>query len=77
MLDLIDEELDQEIFKGYCFFEDGKYCPPVTLTGIDEARQYLFLQMNLHYRVIIEDGGGLCVGMSIKGKIVFPKINDN
>lgn len=76
MSNVKNNDVYNEIFYGYCFFEDGTYTPKVTLNSVYEAVNYVRLQMILQYEVKIVDQDDCIVIHAKEGKIIFP-ININ
>lgn len=62
-----------EMYRGYCFLEDGEYCPPIPFVNLAQAIHYLNLQRLLQYRVIIVDDSDCIIAEAIKGVITFPE----
>ncbi len=64
-----------EMYKGYCFTQDGRYYPAVPLASEEAAWKYIDLQMKWHHEVRIVDSQDCIVLQAIRGKIVFPELS--
>lgn len=60
------------MFKGYCFFKDGRYTQGVPLRTKEEAVNYARLQSSLHHEVRIVNQEDCIVIQIIEGKLIFP-----
>jgi hypothetical protein len=64
-----------EEFKGVCVAQIGgknEELPPVRLTSLEQAVNYVMLHRGTFPEVIIEDSDGFCILHAKDGEIVFP-----
>jgi hypothetical protein len=64
------------MFKGYCYLANGRYLEPVILDSVEQAFEYLGVQMKLFSMVRIIDGDDCIVLESKNGEIVFPTFEE-
>lgn len=64
------------MFKGYCYLENGRYLEPVILDSVEQAFEYLGVQMKLFRMVRIIDGDDCIVLEAKNGEIVFPTFEE-
>lgn len=64
------------MFKGYCYLANGRYLEPVILDSVEQAFEYLGVQMKLFSMVRIIDGDDCIILESKNGEIVFPTFEE-
>ena len=65
------------LFSGYCFLQDGKYTSGVWLCGPEEAEAYVRMQMPYQHRILICDREDLAVMEVQEGQVIFPAPGNN
>jgi hypothetical protein len=68
----LDLKNHEQQYSGYCFLPDGRYTSGVGLCSTKEVRDYIEMQRNYQYRVMICDREDFCVFEMIAGQIVHP-----
>ena len=69
-----EKDQDESIYKGFCFDEEGRYTPAVTLKNVQEVINYCKLQGMSHYEIRITDYSEDDIIMQvIDGLVVWPE----
>ncbi|MGI1660253.1 MAG: hypothetical protein ACRKFN_15035 [Desulfitobacterium sp.] len=63
-------------YSGYCFLPDGRYTSGVWLCSTKEVQDYIEMQKDYQYRVMICDRDDFCVFEMVDGKLVHPSQED-
>lgn len=63
-------------YSGYSFLSDGRYAAGVWLCSPEEVRDYVQMQKDYQYRVLICDRDDFAVMEIVEGKLVFPSQQD-
>lgn len=61
-----------EVFYGYCFDNEGKYTPAVTLKGAEQVYSYIMLHKGFYPELRITDSDDSLVVQAKNGRIVYP-----
>lgn len=61
-------------YSGYCFLPDGRYTSGVWLCSAKEVQDYIEMQKDYQYRVMICDRDDFCVFEMIDGKLIHPSM---
>lgn len=62
---------------GYCFLPDGRYASGVWLSTPDEVEDYLEMQMDYQYRILICDRNDMAVIDVVDNETVFQELREN
>lgn len=68
-LDLKGHEPD---FRGNCFLPDGSYTSGVWLCSIKEVQDYIEMQKDYQYRIMVCTKDDFCIFEMLDGKVVHP-----
>lgn len=63
-------------YSGYSFLPDGRYAAGVWLCSPEEVRDYVQMQKDYQYRVLICDSDDFAVMEIVQGEVVFPSEQD-
>lgn len=59
-------------YSGYCFLPDGRYTSGVCLCSTKEVQDYIEMQMDYQYRIMICDRNDFCVFEMKERKLLYP-----
>lgn len=63
-------------YSGYSFLPDGRYAAGVWLCSPEEVKDYIQMQKDYQYRVLICDSDDFAVMEIVQGEVVFPSEQD-
>lgn len=63
-------------YSGYSFLPDGRYAAGVWLCNPEEVKDYIQMQKDYQYRVLICDSDDFAVMEIVQGEVVFPNEQD-
>lgn len=63
-------------YSGYSFLPDGRYSAGVWLCSPEEVKDYVQMQKDYQYRVLICDRYDFAVMEIVQGEVVFPREQD-
>ena len=68
----LDLKSNEPQYSGYCFLPDGRYTSGVWLCSAKEVQDYIEMQKDYQYRVMICDRDDFCVFEMIEGSLIHP-----
>ena len=70
--DALDLNGHEPEFSGYCFLPDGSYTSDVWLCSFKEVQDYIGMQKDYQYRIIVCDRDDFCIFEMLDGKVIHP-----
>ena len=68
----LDLKIHEPQYSGYCFLPDGRYTSGVWLCSPGEVENYIDMQKDYQYRIMICDRDDFCIFEMVEGEIIFP-----
>lgn len=59
-------------YSGYCFLPSGRYTSATWLCNLGEVENYIDMQKDYQYRIMICDRDDFCVFEMVEGEILYP-----